>query len=117
MRSVGKQAHDEGGKYPVNEIGEEMAEVRMREPNSRQANVARCLRPNFPRHCEELATIAKQFALKRRSNPSIRHAARWIASLALAMTASFVMAEQRCECPGQARAFRHSRIVAAKCYA
>jgi hypothetical protein len=45
MRSVGKRAHDESGKHPVNEDDEEMLRVPVK------------LRVLVPRHCERSEAI------------------------------------------------------------
>jgi hypothetical protein len=71
MRSVGKQAHDESGKYPVNEDDEEIGTpCEYGNPSFRRTNVAECLRM-------ELSTSLQA----KRSNPSHGTTDRWIASL------------------------------------
>ncbi|MCA6118608.1 hypothetical protein J6524_27565 [Bradyrhizobium sp. WSM 1738] len=70
MRNVGKRPLDESGKYLVNEDDEEIF--------AQMSGIVSRERPRVPthsvvlsRHCEER---------KRRSNPSVRYAALWIAS-------------------------------------
>ena len=76
MKSLGKRMRDESGKHPVNKDDEEnvagsRATTGVRQDIVRGAG-SRAQHP--PRHCEERL---------RRSNPSIRYAALWIASRSL----------------------------------
>jgi hypothetical protein len=68
--SVGKQAGDESGKDPVNESDEEISLRRF-------ARVAMGREFQFTLSC----VWSSLRGAKRRSNPSIHQAARWIASL------------------------------------
>jgi hypothetical protein len=80
MRSVGKQARDESGKYPVNEDDEEIVRcVNTGTRDLRGVNVVRCLRT-------ELSASLRA----KRSNPSHGITDGWIASLA--MTALCILA-------------------------
>jgi hypothetical protein len=68
IRSVGKQARDESGKYPVNEDDEEI---------SRCENMGTVIVRN---KCREMPSHSASLRAQR-SNPCIRSAVKWIASL------------------------------------